>query len=177
MAGRPVLDRLNAAIEEAGGDEMMFDQVAAGKPIGEIMEPWGVSRQMFYAWLDSREGRREKYEEAKRQSADAHVEEAHDILMGANPKQVHSAQVSMLKAQVGFKKWLAAKRNPEEYGEQNQQIDFNINLNDFHLEALQKHGGREIPGEKEVEADYEVLESGQESSPRAEDEFEAVEAA
>jgi predicted DNA-binding protein YlxM (UPF0122 family) len=139
VAGRPVLNALAVKIEEAGGDEVILGRIAAGDYLTTIAEDWGVSRQVVYDWIRSNEDRKKAYEHAKSLSADGLVERAAEDLEEAS---VVSAQsFAKDKARSEFKKWLASKRDREQYGETPPQTNVNLNLGMVHLQAL-RHGAR-----------------------------------
>ena len=164
MPGKPVLRNLNKIVQAAGGDCVLFDLVAEGQSVGSIMAEYDLHRTMFYQWIYSGgEQRAAAYAEAKRISAEKHVEDAGDILdgteHGATPEPVFSpADVALRKARAHFRQWLAAHRDPETYGEQKAQMEINVSVGSLHLDALRQHGRMPEP----VDADFEI-EGGDES--------------
>ena len=143
MAGRPHLDALCAAIEKAGGDDVIFDQIASGVKMKAIMDPFGYSRQMIYAWI-KRGGpeRHERWQEAKEMAAHALVDEAGDILDADGVVVTSSAQASMLKSRAEHRRWLAGVYNRKEYGDETGKIDVQLNIGALHLDALRAGGTR-----------------------------------
>jgi hypothetical protein len=117
MPGRPHLECLSQQITDAGGDEVIFEQIAAATPIRKIVEPFTnpetgqpYSRPMIYQWIHAGGPEREKrWEEAKKIAAHIHVEEAGHLLETNNP--ISSAAASHLKARADHKKWLAKSFN------------------------------------------------------------------
>ena len=72
---RPMLRQLNADVEEAGGDHVIFDMIAEGTPLGKIAQRFNVSRPMLYKWRDHsprKESRRRYWTEAMKLRAEAH---------------------------------------------------------------------------------------------------------
>jgi hypothetical protein len=155
MAGRPILDKLCAQIERAGGDHVVFDRFADGEPVRDIMQSFGVSRTMFYAWITRGGPERDKvYTESKRLRAHALAEDAGEQLDNARP--LLPVEASIVKERANHKRWLAGKLNRDEYGDAPQvQINNQLNVGDLHLDALRAAGGpRALPIPS---AEFEVL--------------------
>jgi hypothetical protein len=153
MAGQPVLRKLERYIAERGGDQWLFDRLAAGESVGAvaasiILEGHGqISRPFLYTWRNAGgEDRRTGWRLALEESADAHAEIAGEVLEGL-PEDPTSAQVSLAGRRSAYRQWLAAKRNREVYGDgPQQQVNVNLlSLDDLYRQALQQHGhmGRE----------------------------------
>lgn len=140
MAGTPILDKLCAQIERAGGDDKIFDRVADGEPIRDIMASYGVSRTMLYHWVKrGGEERARAFTEAKKLRAHALAEDAGEILdtKGA----LLPAEVTLLKERANHNRWMAGKLNRDEYGDTPAvAINNNLNIGAAHLEALQNAG-------------------------------------
>jgi len=134
VPGQPKLNALAAAVEEAGGDAVVFDRIADGAYLTEVAEEWDVSSQLMRKWIRLTPERRKAYEAAKRDSGDALVEAAGEVL--DNASVLSSQHIAKARAQSGFKTWLAGKRDREQYGDDAAQVNLNVNLNSLHLEAL-----------------------------------------
>lgn len=161
MPGRPVLRKFSAHVEEAGGDHVILDRIAAGDYVTEIAREWGVSRYTLYAWRDDGgEERVEAWNHARELSAEAHVEDAEKILFEDAPPGISSAEVSLRKEQANFKRWLASKRNREEYGDDRQAVNVNVTAGTLHLEALQEHGTLPPEEDEPEQIPAEVVEDG-----------------
>lgn len=151
VPGQPKLRALAAAIEEAGGDDVIFDQVADGTYLTRIAEEWDVSSQLLRKWVRLDPERERRYEAAKRASADALVEDAGSVLDRASVAS--SAHVQKAKSQAEFKRWLASKRDRQQYGDDAAQVSVNLNLGELHLDALRQRARVvEIPA-----TDVEIL--------------------
>lgn len=149
MTGRPKLNALASSIEEAGGDAVIFDQVADGVYMTTIADEWGVSSQLLRKWVRMTPERVQAYSAAKLHSADALVEEAGDTLDKAST--LTSQHIAKARAVSGFKQWLAGKRDRAQYGDEQAQVNVNLSLPSIHLSLLRKHGRViEIP-EEDVE--------------------------
>ena len=166
MPGKPVLRNLNKIVQAAGGDHVLFDLVAEGRSVGSIMAEYDLHRTMFYQWIYSGgDERAAAYAEAKRISAEKHVEDAGAILDGTEhgntPEPVFSpADVALRKARAHFRQWLAAHRDPETYGERKVDMEVNVSIGSLHLDALRQHG--KMSDVEPVNADFEI-EGGDES--------------
>lgn len=169
MAGRPFLRKVNARIEELGGDDWFFSMVGEGTPLREIAEEVGCSRGYLYVWLDQRptkEERRARYRAARRRSAEALEEEGREVLDDlAGDRGVSSAEVSLARSRANYRQWQAKVRDREQYGDR-PGVEVNLSVGDLHLGALKAHGsmggGGEIadaePGVLEPALEAEVLE-------------------
>lgn len=105
MASRPHLAKLSVAIEQLGGDEYIFAQVADGVPMKKIAEPFGYSRGLLYTWIKAGGPDREAaFKEARAISAHSLVEDAGDDL---EAKPATSADATMAIARSKYKMGLA----------------------------------------------------------------------
>lgn len=149
MPGMPKLNALASSIEEAGGDAVIFDQVANGVYMTKVAQEWGVSSQLLRKWVRLTPERIQAYSAAKHASADALVEQAGDHLDKAST--ISSQHIAKAKAQSGFKTWLAGKRDREQYGEEAALVNVNLSLPSIHLDLLRKRGRViEIPEDVEL---------------------------
>ncbi len=149
MPGQPKLQALASAIEEAGGDDVIFDRIADGDYLTEVAAEWDVSSQLLRKWIKLSPERLKAYEAAKTASADALVEDAGRILDKAST--VSSQHIQKARAQSGFKTWLAGKRDREQYGDEQAAVNLNLNLNSLHLDALRARRRVTELGEEDVE--------------------------
>jgi hypothetical protein len=140
--GRPELEALSESVRLAGGEDYMFGRIADGDSVLKIMKDFGLSRAMWYRWLDLEpETRRARYAEAQKLSADAYAETAGDILdVLSNKDGVTSPEVQLASARAGHRKWLASVRNKDVYGDAKNLLTVNLNVADLHLDALRQHG-------------------------------------
>lgn len=157
MAGRPALRMLERRIEEEGGDDVIFDRVAAGESLKSIAGSYDISVTQLYRWIyggrtsphpTDPTPRTLAYKEAKAMSAESLADEAGEILDDARP--VTSAEATMTKARAEHRRWLAGIRDREQFGDAQPQLAVNVNLGDLHLQALMAKGRAEIE-EAEVE--------------------------
>lgn len=149
MAGTPLMRKLEADIaNKPNGEEWVFEQIADGAPIGDIAKALGISRRFLYMWKDreGREDRRTKWATAVRMSAEAEVEKAAaamDVLDrmidtedGPRERSFTSAEVQLATGRVKYRTWLAARKDPERYGDKTT-TEVNVNFGQQHLAALQ----------------------------------------
>lgn len=156
MAGRPFLQALELKIEGLGGeDAAVFEPLADGASLGTIAAELGVSRPYMYVWRDHkehRERRREKWELAMKLSASTHAELAGEVLEKLAAKGViTNADVNLAKARSEYRRWLAGKRDPEAFGDKQEQVQVNVSIGQLHLDALRARGSMhkvaaELPG-------------------------------
>lgn len=162
MAGRPTQQLMNAAIEERGGAEWVFDQISDGVPIGRIAEELGCSRRLLYRWRDQEgfEERRRFWEEAIRLSAEAHAELGMEEL---DKGALTSAQAALQNYRAKYRQWYASKRDPLGFGESRGASRGGTNILNFgelHLRTLQ-HGSRPEDQHHIVEATVEYIEDAE----------------
>lgn len=151
---------VRSAVAEAGGDEVLYGYVEAGLSASEILETLGLERSergtyVVYRILNSDP---ERYEEAKRISADAHAERAGEIfeMYGEKPDgSLTSAQAKLMADKANWHKWLAELRA----GRMRGGVEVNVDVGQLHLDALRQVGSRKSAQRSEpVEADYEIEE-------------------
>ncbi len=136
MPGQPKLRTLSAEIEKRGGDQHVFDRIAAGDTVCSIGDSFGVSRQLIYRWIRSGgEEREAAWKAAKRQSADALVDDGLEIL-DAPAEGITSAEVQLRRGRTDYRKWLASVRNRAEYGERDASVNVAVSFGELHMEAL-----------------------------------------
>lgn len=125
-------------IQEMGGDDVLLGRVADGESVSAIMRDFdGVSRSMFYLWVRKDPERRAAWEAAKESSSHALVDQAMEIV---DEPALLPADVSRNKNRVDFRKWLAGKRNQQEYGDAPAEINVGLTLGESFLEALKAKG-------------------------------------
>ena len=159
MAGRPKLRKLEARIEEEGGDDVILDRIATGEKMRLIAADYDCSPRLIYQWRDRSKERKAAWLDARKIAAHGMAEEAIDIVDEAKPTT--SAEATMIKERAGNRKWLAELWNREEYGAGKQVLDVNLNVGDLHLAALTAGGAHPTPQiEQEIpEAEIEILPS------------------
>ena len=123
------------------GEAVVFERIAAAETVGKVAESFGVSRSSFYGWVkQGGDERRAMFEDARRQSADAHAENAVGILDEAS--SYSTAEVTLARAQSDVRKWLATSFNRAQYGDPGVSVKVNnaVSISQLHLDALRAHG-------------------------------------
>lgn len=159
MAGRPMLRRICDMIDENGGPEWICDHIADGATSQEVADLMGCSRRYIYAIRDAPrwDGRfKTMWAEAQRLSADAQIEKAmadferldrvidRDPVTGDEVRRIPQAsEVQLATGRAKFRQWLAARKNPEKYGDQQPQMKIQVSVGTLHLDALQAVRARE----------------------------------
>lgn len=154
----PAAIELERVVEQAG-EAAVFRLVEAGMTLNGICEHLGLvgtgasreqARQALIRWLNKRP---EDYEEAKRISALALVEQGGAILDNEGKPPETAAEARWLSDRAGWRRWLAETRDPDQFSK-SADVEVNMTLGEAHLQALIKHG----------------------SMPRHDDDVEAIEA-
>ncbi len=89
------------------------------------------------------EDREAGWQAAKRQSADALVDEGLEIL-DAPADGISSADVQLRRYRANHRRWMAGVRNREEYGDQPPQVNVGLSIGDLSLEALKSGGSMDL---------------------------------
>lgn len=164
MPGQPKKAALIRRIEDAGGfEEVVFSRIRGGDYLSKIAKELDVSRGLLWDAIRRDDARRQAYEDAKLESADAHVEKAGEVLDDLDDiRDPTSAQVSRAKAQADHRKWLAAKRDRTQYGDDPLVAVGALDLGQLFLHALQEGGSaRQLTAadtEEIPEADFDEVE-------------------
>lgn len=138
MTGQPIFQKLKRDIEETGGEDWFFDQVADGRMMKDIASQFGISRSLIYRWLKVVVNDYEsKLRAARLLASHVHVEDALEIIDNADVES--QAGVSKAKEQANFRKWLASVRNRKDFGEQKGPV-IALNISSLHLDALKASG-------------------------------------
>lgn len=169
MPGRPRMRQLIRDIEaKPGGEEWVMDEIADGRTVRSIAEELGISRRYLYMWRD-RPGHKERlkpmWQAAVRLSAEADLEASiadfdyldREIMDGENGEVVRrvpaSSEVQLATGRAKFRQWLASRKDPERYGDRDQGVNVNVNLGDFHLQAMESIRARHALEAPIVEAE------------------------
>jgi hypothetical protein len=143
---RPVLRALIAAIAAKGaefdvrGIEWFCAQVADGQSMKSIGAQFNVSRNFLYSYLNQGgDEYRRLYQKARRMSAEAHAEDALQMVDDADEQS--PAGVSKAREQAKIRLWMAERYDREQFG---TKVDMNVlQVGELHLDALRKGGGPE----------------------------------
>lgn len=170
--GRPIqvafgrqFDRMALAKGYETAEEWVFDWVVAGETIKDfcrtfpelfVVDMGGgqyyeiqAPDQMFYRWVSDKRfpGRRASYREARRLAALPRVERAESQLdeLARGPGTPTSPEIALARERANFAMKLAAKDDPETYGERSS-VDVRVTAHELHLEALMAKGSPALRG-------------------------------
>lgn len=129
MAGTKKKRDLTVWIENLGGMEWLFDKVASGETVSSIARELGVNRAMLSFWMNN-SVRQKQYQEAKRLSASALVEQGLEILDNASFQEA-----SLAKNRADYRKWLASMRDDQYADVTGGSVTLSIEA--LHIGALQ----------------------------------------
>lgn len=126
----PIKRAAYAWLDELGGTEFICERVASGEPLSQIAKSIGLSRPMLSKWCNEPE-RKDRYTNARRESAGALVDQGTEILDNSNWREVQLA-----KARAEWRKWQAGIHD-ETYRDK-QDIGTQVNVENLHIGALQQ---------------------------------------
>lgn len=164
MAGRPMLRALAERIEEKGGEEWVFSQLADAVTTGKVAEMLDCSRALLYDWRNQGgEERIEGWEEALRRAGMAYAENAVTQLdTAAEDREVTGGRARLLAEAAKQKQWMATKLDRERFGDDKQGASVVVNLPNMHVGALRSVERPSIEEGRVVEA--ELVEDGEDGS-------------
>jgi hypothetical protein len=113
-----------------GGEEKLFEDIASGIKITDIVGRLEVSEGAFYAWAETTPKRSEEFSRARARAAHALAEQGLTIVDSAD---VATANLANVRAR--YRQWLAGKWNQQAYGENKTQVNVQVNITDAHLMA------------------------------------------
>jgi uncharacterized protein with PIN domain len=147
MAGKPLTKKLFADLETAAQNEgktaadFLYDYIADGGSVKSLAAKLGFNRSHVSKELNGHPEFRKVLDDAKKQSAEAMIEDASEMADEMaekmdNGADVRSERIAVLREQINMRKFRAASRDPQQFGKQDNHIT--INLGDLHLDALRK---------------------------------------
>lgn len=136
----PILNRMRADIDAAGGIEYIATLVADGLTMKRIGQRFGVSRALIYRYVNESPERKERFDQAREHSADSLVEDSMDDLEAPLPPGAGSAEVSLRTSRANFKKWVASIRSEKYRDNATGAVTLQVNLGADHLAALMSRG-------------------------------------
>lgn len=157
MAGRSLQKKRLAEIEQMGGAEFLREWILEGNSIKSLAKKMEIHAGTLRNLILSDAELTAAVDSARKDAADAHFEEAFELLnevserrqreifealdenstRDASEGNVSQVDIGITKMLVGQRNLAASNWNPERYGGKNQQ-QININIGDFHLDALRK---------------------------------------
>ena len=110
-----------------------------GVTLAKLAEEYNCSRSYLSAAINSVSDYREALERARKDSADAFVEEGLAILDDLTHKpDLTSTDVSLARERVHHRRFMAGSANADRYGTK-PSAQVTISLGDMHLDALRKN--------------------------------------
>lgn len=117
-----------AQLEEIGEDTI-FERMVEGNTVKSIVHDLQIGWRTFYKWVDSVEGRRERYQEALEQAGHFYAARAVDTAQSADKDSVNVARL-----QVDTDKWFASKLN-QTYDVRQRETTVTLKVEDLHAQA------------------------------------------
>ena len=157
MAGRSLQKKRLAEIRQMGGADFLREWLLEGKSIKALAQKMEIHSGTLRNLILSDAELTAAVDSARRDAADAHFEQAFELISEVSERRqreifealdenhtrdiseanVNQVDLGLLKQKVGQHNLAASNWNPERYGGRNQQ-QININIGDFHLDALRK---------------------------------------
>jgi len=134
-----------AALDKVGEDDL-FELLATGTSMRDLCKQHDVGHKLWYRWLDSAPGRRDRYEAALMEAAHFFADRAVKTAQMTDPSTVNADRLK-----VDTDKWIASKLNSQ-YDTRQKDVAINISVNDLHAQAAQLLGDV-IEGEAEDVSD------------------------
>ena len=136
MAGTPFKRALFKKIKEQGGWTWVFERIASGDTVLAIATDLGCSRSFLNGLLRTDPKRREIYEAARKESAEALIEksalEADNV--GADRDEIQRARL-----RIEERRYRAGVYDREQFGEQTKSVGgVVVNIGQLHLDALRQ---------------------------------------
>ena len=191
MAGRPLRRLLIAELERRALDrghdgplEVVYEWVAGGRTLRELSHDVSkkvgqfISPGVISLYTNSTPEGKQMMREARAIAAALLAEEALEIMDDADEDK---NAIAKAKGQVELRTWLASRWNRKEYGNDQAQVNVNLNVGQLHLDALRQRAvpatalpaltsghSKELPSGDDIsDAEVEEIEShyGEDTSP------------
>lgn len=152
--------RIEANVRELGGDERVFEWVREGWTMKRIGAAMGCSRDYVYRWLEWEEGRRARFDEARKASAPNILEDADEMVEEelSSGEEISGPRASLLRERVGLARYRAEAFERGSLNKTERGVEINLSIGDLHLAALQAHGSRALPSPEPEVLEAEVVE-------------------
>jgi hypothetical protein len=151
MAGKPETrrkrEKVASDIAARGGDDWLFGLISGdgdSKPVSvtDIAKLLKCYRAHLELYLNEPE-RAELFAAAKKAKAEWHAARSGGVLddLADDPTRILTApEVSLANSRSNWHKWMASVTDRDTFGEKQQAVNVNVNLNDLHFNALLSHG-------------------------------------
>lgn len=132
MASRPILRKLIADIDAAGGEAALYERIADGDSVLTISRDFGISRSFLSNHLNRSPEHKANMRRARETRADFLGDEINEIADTATPLTANVA-----KLRIDTRRFIAGRLNPDTWSEKQAPL-IQINANSLHLDALRK---------------------------------------
>ena len=144
------ISRCSKAIHAAGGPDWVWDKLGSGSLVMTVCQELGVSTSAMQRWI-ARGGAERIASYTRAREAGAHTLAEQTIAI-ADEADRETVQVAKLRSDNRWR--MAAKLNPDVYGD--KAADININLGDIALDALRKRVVIDVSDVKPVHGDDDI---------------------
>lgn len=151
MAAKPIERHILKQIKERGGWEPIIDRIGSGDTVLTISKDYTrpdgqpVSRSFLARLLHQDRERSAKVIEARREAASMYVEDALRVVDSA-PLDKDAIQKARVQSDVRLR--VAGMLDRQQYGQQQQQINVQVNVEAMHLDSLRHRtvrAGQAVP--------------------------------
>jgi len=111
------------------GEDVIFERILAGNTVKSLLAGWGMGWGTWYKWLDSEDGRKDRYDEALRNAGHAYAQRAVETAQNAT-----NENVTVARLQVDTDKWIASKLNSA-YDVRQKETTVTLRIEDLHSQA------------------------------------------
>jgi len=111
------------------GEDVIFERILAGNTVKSLLAGWGMGWGTWYKWLDSEDGRKDRYDEVLRNAGHAYAQRAVETAQNAT-----NENVTVARLQVDTDKWIASKLNSA-YDVRHKETTVTLRVEDLHSQA------------------------------------------
>ena len=111
------------------GEDVIFERILAGNTVKSLLAGWGMGWGTWYKWLDSEDGRKDRYDETLRNAGHAYAQRAVETAQNAT-----NENVTVARLQVDTDKWIASKLNSA-YDVRQKETTVTLRIEDLHSQA------------------------------------------
>jgi len=134
MASRPLESFVKQQIEAQGGwDACVFERIEAGETQTDVAHSFGVSQGWLSRLIHKDPDLTQRFNAARRSRARVYAEEAKTL---ADTVPADRDAIAKVREQIGVRRWLAAVDDRDTFGEQQPQVNVQVNVEGMHLDSL-----------------------------------------
>ena len=134
MASRPLESFVKQQIEAQGGwDACVFERIEAGETQTAVAQSFGVSQGWLSRIIHKDADLTQRFTAARRSRARVYAEEAKTL---ADDVPADRDAIAKVREQIGVRRWLAAVDDRDTFGEQQPQVNVQVNVEGMHLDSL-----------------------------------------